>query len=143
MLINTWHTILDMPKKDLDWHINDIKEEIIELEEAKGLIEKWSELSDIIYTCTRANWSGYKDVKFPFSRTKYFYGSIYMIPKYSLRWLFFRHVAKKSGANCKIREVRNPTKIEKLKHIAEKYNIDPNVFTKNAEETLKWWFLLY
>ncbi len=131
-----------MPKKDEDWHINDIKDETLEFYQAKGLIEKWSELSDVVYTCTRANWGGYKNIKFQFSMPMYFYGLIYMIPKYSLRWLFFKYVAKKSGSNCKIREVRNPRKAEKLKHIAKKYNLEPNIFIQKTEETLKWWFLL-
>lgn len=53
-IINKWHSILDMPKKDYHWHQTDVQEELKELEEAEGLVNKWSELSDVAYTSTRA-----------------------------------------------------------------------------------------
>jgi len=143
MLIHFWHSLLDMPKKDEDWHIKDIKAETIEFEEARGIIEKWSELSDIVYTHTRAKWGGHKNFKFPMSPVFYVTGVFYMIPKYSLRYLFFRHVAKKIGSKSKIREVRNPSRLEKLKHIAEKYDLDSERFIQEVKKTLKWWPLLY
>jgi hypothetical protein len=55
-----------------------------------------------------------------------------MIPKYTLRWSFFRKLGHQFDTNLNISEVRNPKKIEKLKVIAEKYNLDPDEYTKRA-----------
>lgn len=44
-----------------------------------------------------------------------------MIPKYTLRWRFFRKIGHQFDKNLNISEVRNPKKIEKLKKIASKY----------------------
>lgn len=35
-LIHEWHSYLGMPKYSLDWHKNDIKDELEELKEAKA-----------------------------------------------------------------------------------------------------------
>lgn len=142
MLINLWHSILNMPKMDKEWHIADIKDETLEYEEAVTFLEKWSELSDIVYTCTRAKWSGH-DLKFPFPFRIYIWGALYMIPKYSFRWIFYRYIVWEMGSKVKITEVRNPKKIEKLEGIAKKYNLDPEIFVSYAKKTLAWWPLLY
>ena len=141
-LINKWHTKLSMPKYDLAWHKKDIADELKELEEASGLICKWSELSDVVYTYTRAKWSGHQDIEFPFNKTKFVLGSLYMFPKYSLRWKFFNRLGKGFNKDLNITEVRNPQKIEKLKDIALKYNLDPARFTEEANRLIKNWFFL-
>ena len=132
-IINKWHDTLDMPKYDLAWHLNDIAEEYEEYKEAVCIISNWSELSDIVYTYTRALWSGHTDIKFPFGNVKFYTGLVYMFPKYTLRWKFFNKLGKKFDKNLKITEVRNPQKIEKLHKIAEKYNLDPVKFKTEAE----------
>ena len=141
-IINKWHSILDMPKKDFEWHQADISDELKEFEEAKGLINKWSELSDVVYTCTRAHWSGHKIIKYPLSRISFFVGLLYMFPKFSLRYGFYRVLGKKIDKNAKLKEVRNPKKIEKLEHIAKKYNLDPEKFTQEAKKLMKRWVFL-
>ena len=134
--------MLDMPKNNLDWHKEDISDELKELEKAEGLIDKWSELSDVAYTYTRAHWSGHTSIKYPLSKTNFYIGLIYMFPKYTLRWKFYRVLGKKFDKNIKITEVRNPEKIEKLKVIAEKHNINPEKFTEEAKKLMgKWVFL--
>jgi len=60
-----------------------------------------------------------------------------MFPKFTLRWRFFRELGHQFDKNLNISEVRNPKKIEKLKNIAEKYNIDPNDFTQKAMLLMK------
>jgi hypothetical protein len=84
-LLNKWHSKLDMPKYDLEWHKLDLEDEYREYKEATGLINLWSELSDVAYTYTRAIWSGHTDVIFPFARPWLYVGVLYMIPKYTLR----------------------------------------------------------
>lgn len=131
-VINKWHDILNMPKYDEEWHKQDMADELAEYEEAHGFINTWSELSDVVYTYTRAKWSCYKTINFPLSRMLIPIGILYMIPKYTLRWKFFRDLGHQFDKNLDISEVRNPKKIEKLKVIAEKYNLDPEQFTEKA-----------
>lgn len=129
--------MLDMPKYDEAWHRQDLADELAEYEEAGGLIDTWSELSDVAYTYTRAKWSGHSTIDFPLSRALLPIGILYMIPKYTLRWRFFRHLGHQFDKNLNISEVRNPKKIEKLKVIAEKYNLDPQQFTERALDLMK------
>jgi len=110
IIINHWHSYLDMPKHDRDWHERDIEDEFIELTESKGLISKWSELSDIAYTYTRGQWSGHNGLKLPINKISYFVGLLYMFPKYTLRWKFYFKLGKIIDENLEIREVRNPQK---------------------------------
>lgn len=140
-IIYNWHTHLDMPKYDLAWHKQDVADELQELKESRGIINRWSEYSDICYTYTRALWSGHENIPLPINYFLYLLGSLYMFPKYTLRWNFFRKLGEKFGTD-KIREVRNPKKVNKLKTIAEKYNIDNDKFVSEAEELLKTSFFL-
>lgn len=141
-IINYWHSILDMPKMDVDWHKNDILDELKELEEADGLIHKWSELSDIVYTYTCARWSGHKTIECPLNKICFFVGLFYMLPKYTLRWKFYRVLGRKINKNIKITEVRNPEKIEKLSVIAQKHNIAPEQLINEAKKLKKKWIFL-
>lgn len=133
--------MLAMPKKDIEWHKNDIADEVVELSEAKGLINRWSELSDVVYTYTRTKYSGHK-VKRPITLGLYYLGLVYMFPKYTLRWYFYRLIGKKFDKKLKITEVRNPKKQEKLKHIALKYNLDPELFELEVKRKMKYWIFL-
>ncbi|MFA6177872.1 MAG: hypothetical protein WC694_03215 [Candidatus Paceibacterota bacterium] len=141
-IINKWHSILNMPKKDFEWHQADVLEELKEFEEAGGLINKWSELSDVVYTYTRARWSGHKNIKYPLNKISFYLGLLYMFPKHTLRWKFYRILGQKIDKNVKMTEVRNPRKIEKLKHIASKYNLDPEQFVNEANKLMKKWVFL-
>jgi len=141
-LINKWHSILDMPKKDFEWHKADVFEELKEFEETSGLINKWSELSDVVYTYTRAHWSGHKTIEYPLNKISFYLGLLYMFPKYSLRWRFYRVLGQKIDKNVKMTEVRNPKKKEKLKIIALKYNLDGEQFVNEAKKLMKRWVFL-
>lgn len=134
--------MLDMPKKDYNWHQADVFRELEEYHEAKDLIDIWSEMSDVAYTYTRAHWSGHTDIKYPLRKIDFYVGLLYMFPKYSLRYGFYRTLGKRIDKNAKLKEVRNPQKIEKLKHIALKYNLDPEEFTKEANKLMKRWIFL-
>jgi hypothetical protein len=142
IIIKKWHDKLSMPRYDLEWHKQDIADEHAEYDEAIDVICKWSELSDVVYTYTRAQWSGHTDIKFPFNNIQFIIGAIYMFPKYSLRWKFFNTLGKKFDKALKITEVRNPHKIEKLHNIAEKYNLDSVKFKQEAQNLMKWWLFL-
>lgn len=140
--IYLWHDILNMPKFGESWHRQDMEDEMAEYKEATGFIDVWSELSDVAYTYTRARWSGHKYIVFPLSKTKFLFGLLYMFPKYTLRFWFFRKLGQRFDKNLKISEVRNPGKIQKLSVIAEKYNLDPERFTAEAKKMLRYCILL-
>jgi hypothetical protein len=142
MVFNWWHGLLGMQKHDLAWHKQDMADEIKEYEEAKGFIARWSELSDIVYTYTRGRWSGHQELVFPLSPWQFAWGSLYMFPKYSLRWLFFVTTGKQAGAEKTIREVRNPAKLFKLDDIAERYGVDKERFREICGKLLRFWPLL-
>lgn len=137
-LLSFWYSKLNMPKYDEQWH----RDDMAEYHEATGLIDTWSELSDVVYTYSRAKWSGHSTITFPFSRFKFLIGVVYMIPKYSLRWYFFRTLGRRIDPDLLISEVRNPNKLEKMKTIAEKYQIDPTIFKTEAEKLMRHWILL-
>jgi hypothetical protein len=141
-MINLWHTRLAMPKYDAAWHRADMRDELAEYHAASGLICRWSEASDVVYTYTRGRWSGHKSIEFPLSRGAYYVGLVYMVPKYTLRWLFFRKVARSMGAPDMVTEVRNPRKVHKLKDIAERNGLEAQEFTRRAQALMKWWPLL-
>lgn len=141
-IIHKWHSYLDMPKYDLAWHQQDLADELGELNKARGFINVWSELSDVAYTYTRAYWAGHSQIVLPISYPSYYLGLIYMFPKFTLRWKFFDSLGKEFGDNVKIREVRNPKKIEKLMVLADKYQIDKDQFIESANKKMKYRFFL-
>ena len=136
-----WHSWLDMPRKDRQWHETDINDELTEYREAKGLLMKWSEMGDVVYTYTRSVWGGY-DLKFPLSKLHFVIGCIYMLPKMTIRYAFFRRAGAKAGASRPLREVRNPKKLHKLHHIANKYDLDCDKFQQICKKQLEYWVLL-
>ena len=58
MIVERWHGWVQQPKKTREWHEGDIADELQELKEAYSWLNKWSEMSDVVYTVTRARWSG-------------------------------------------------------------------------------------
>lgn len=140
MMIHWWHSWLGMQKHDLHWHLQDLADEVKEYEEAKGCIDRWSELSDVVYTCTRGKWSGHR-MKFPYSIAKFAWGMVYMFPKYTMRSLFFRKAAKRVDPTSDVRAVRNPKKPHKLHAMAQEFGLDPDVFEQECDRMLKYWWL--
>ncbi len=129
--------MLNMSKFDLAWHAEDLADELAEYQEALGVIATWSELSDVAYTYTRARWSGHPTITFPLKRHHLYLGIVYMLPKYTLRWRFFRKLGHQFDTSLHISEVRNPKKLHKLYTIAEKYHLNPDLFAERAEKLLR------
>lgn len=140
-MIHSWHSLLDMERQDKEWLESDMLDELEEYRQETRLISRWSELSDVVYTYTFTLWCGF-DMRFPLRRWQYALGAIYMIPKYSGRWLFFKRAGRKAGSTSGIREVRNPKKTHKLQAIAKQYDVDPQRFQEICEKQLKYWPLL-
>ncbi len=134
--------MLGMPKYDEAWHQQDLHDELSEYREAEGWLDRWSELSDVAYTHSRAHWSGHSNIAFPFSRFQFVVGVVYMIPKYTLRWGFFRVLGHRFDSRLQISEVRNPRKLEKLDAIAKKYRLQSDAFQVEAKRLLRYWPLL-
>lgn len=142
MIINLWHNRLSMPKKDESWHRDDVAEELREFNDARGFLNYWSELSDVVYTYTRAHWSSHKIIKWPLKRWQFWWGLLYMFPKYTLRWTFYRRIGARLGKPKKLTEVRNYKKEAKLRHIAKKYMLNEETFIKEVKKLSKRWFFL-
>jgi hypothetical protein len=126
---------------DRQWHRNDIKAELGELRLAEGRLSRVSELSDVLYTSSRAAHNGFETHVMRFFRQRpWLLGALalYMIPKYSSRWILYRAAAYPS----KINEVRNPWKDIKLYEIAEKGNIDKERFVIRCRKLRRVWPLL-
>ena len=136
-----WHELLNMERHDEPWHVNDVADEYQELLEARGWVNRWSEYSDVVYTVTRGRWGGH-DIESPLARWQFIYGSVYMFPKMTSRYLFFRRAGKRAGAGRVMREIRNPKKVHKLEKLAKLYEVEPEVFVGICERQLKYWPLL-
>lgn len=141
MIVQRWHDWVNQPKHDKAWHEQDIADELAELREARGIVSRWSEMSDIVYTVTRGRWSGH-DLSYPIPKSYVLLGHIYMYPKYTSRAVFFRRAGKKAGARKLLQSVRNPKKVHKLETIATENGIDPAHFVKVCEDQLRRWPLL-
>lgn len=129
---------MNQSKKDLAWHEQDVADELTELAEAVGIIDRWSEKSDVVYTVTRARWTGH-ELEYPICKRDQVLGFMYMYPKYTLRFLFFRRAGKKVDPSSDIRQVRNPKKAHKLQRIAEKHNLPANEFVLVCQKQYRYW----
>jgi hypothetical protein len=141
IVFKAWHNVLKMERKSKDWHDQDVADELAELIEANKFTDRWSEYSDVVYTVTRGRHGGH-NMQSPISKRYFVYGSVYMFPKYTLRWLFFKRVGKRLNSQRPVREVRNPKKLHKLEHIANKYGLSPDEFVHECQKQLKYWPLL-
>lgn len=141
--LNRWHDWLAMPKFDKAWHQSDMSDELAEYHEETKLVKKWSEASDVVYTYTRSRWSGHA-LDFPLGKTAFCVGLVYMIPKYSGRFLFFRTAGRRVGATPDIRCVRNPKKLHKLDGIIshQQIKVDQKKLKTVCQSMLKGWPLL-
>lgn len=142
-LFNKWHDWLDMPKFDAAWHQADMQDELAEFRQETNWFKKWSETSDVVYTYSRSQWSGHS-LDFPLTKRHLVLGTIYMFPKYTGRFLFFRQAGRKAGADKVIRCVRNPKKLYKLDAIISHQNIavDRELLHKVCKKQLRYWPLL-
>ena len=133
---------MNMSRKERAWHVERMMEEVDELRRARGFFITWSEMSDVVYDYTRGRWGGYRDIRFPLPRWQFFVGVMYMIPKYTLRWLFFYMAGRRAGATMPVHEVQNPRKEEKLRRIAVRNKLDGERFAWECHRLMRWWPLL-
>ena len=112
---------------------------------ANTALERLSETSDVFFAISRARYDGFPVGRLPpvpVSRNVMVYA--YMLGKYSLRWGFYRMVARicKKPDWRAVREVVNPRKDSKLREVATRHGIDPERF-EWVGRRLRWvWPLL-
>ena len=114
-MMNKWHDWLDMKQNNKQWYIDDLADEVTEYLEETNIIKKWFELSDVVYSYTSGKWAGY-ELSFPFKKWQYYLGLIYMFPKYTDRWLFFRYAGRKADSQNDLHELSNPLNIGVMLH---------------------------
>ena len=139
--MNRWFDWLGLPRRDEAWHRADVQEEMSELEDARTWLEVWSETSDVVFAVARGRWAGHA-LEFPLGRRRYVAGLLYMFPKYTLRWLFYRVAGRRIDRSVRVAEVRNPRKLEKVREIAVRYGLDADAFESDCRKLLIFWPLL-
>jgi len=141
LLVNLWFEWLNLPKRDAQWHRQDVADEVQELRDASGLVEVWSEKADVVFATRRGRWAGH-GIELPLRRLDSWLGLAYMFPKYTLRWLFYRTVGHHLDPALRISEVRNPRKTDKLRDIARNNGFDPVAFERECRRCSAWWLFL-
>lgn len=126
------------------WYSDRVREELLEVEEAKTRLEKLSETSDVFFSISRAQYDGFPvDEELPplcsprYNLLVY----AYMLAKFTMRWAFYLTAARlcKAPNYDMVRETRNPMKDYKLRLIAERYQIDPEKFVRVATRLRRAW----
>ena len=142
--LTLWHAALGLQRQGpRSWHSDRLREEVQELDEARTYVEKVSEASDVLFTISRARHEGFDIRPLPslFDR-KYTLAYLYMVGKFSSRWLFYLTASLICRAPHAVREVVNPTKEEKLFLVAARHQLDPTKFTRVCRKLLRIWPLL-
>lgn len=142
--IQCWVGLLGLKRQvPRSWHVDRLREEKQELQEAVTLLEKLSEASDVLFSISRAQYDGFYIQPLPsLSDPKYTLAYLYMLSKFSSRCLFYITVSILFRAPHTVREVVNPTKIDKLHQVAIRHQLDPVQFTQMCQKLLRLWPLL-
>lgn len=142
--LKLWHGGMGLQRQvPCSWHGDRLREEEQELGEARTYLEKLSEASDVLFTISRAQHDGFDIRPLPslYDR-KYTLAYLYMVGKFSSRWLFYMTASLLLRAPHAVREVVNPTKNEKLLQVAIRHQVDPVRFTRVCLKLLRIWPLL-
>lgn len=144
--IHYWLRVLNLPRQSqASWHRNRLQEELQERRHAEAGWPKLSETADVLFSIRRAQHDG-----FPIRLVHRLAGirgapaTVYMIAKYTSRWLFFRTAA--FACNTKhyssVREVVNPSKDHKVAEVARRHHINPQRFQLACRQLRQVWPLL-
>ncbi|KAK7911962.1 hypothetical protein PG985_014443 [Apiospora marii] len=153
-LLDRWHSMLGLARHSPEWYQDRLREELQEVQEAKGPLEKLSETSDVMFAISRAQHDGYPVRQAPLpALTSTFEGKwcwgvcAYMLAKYTSRWLFYRTAASLSGMPTlkgmpqyrSVREVVNPAKDSKIEEVASRNKVDKAKFCRVARHLRRVW----
>lgn len=105
---------------------------------------KLSETADIFFTIIRTQYDGFPIRSLPPYTFRHIPIYVYMVTKYTLRWVLYRTTALFCGDPhfAQVREVVNPRKDHKLKEVALRYNIDVAQFKQVCRRLQLVWPLL-
>jgi len=146
LLLTRWHRFLGLPRQaPPSWYRHRLCEELQERRAANTFWRKLSETSDVVFSISRANFDGFPVRRLPpFVASRHSLLYAYMLSKYTLRWTFYRAIARLCSApNYRsIREVVNPGKDRKLEEVASRHRIDVDKFCRVGRRLRRIWPLL-
>lgn len=133
-LVQRWIRRLSLTRQlSRTWHRARILEELQERRMAISTLQKLSETSDVLFSIYRAQHDGVFLRRLPLPLSFHHLPvCVYMIAKFSLRWLFFRMAAllsqeKNYRAVC---EVINPSRNHKLVQVAVRHRMSSTFVRK-------------
>ncbi|TVY36048.1 hypothetical protein LOCC1_G007975 [Lachnellula occidentalis] len=135
-LLRRWHKMLNLRHQSPpSWYQDRLDEEILEVSAATSRVEVLSETSDVLFSIIRARYDGFP-VQEPLMIVNVNYRRfsvyMYMLAKFTMRWLFYRTAAYlcKAGNCGSVCEVVNPGKGHKRRAVARRHCIDPERFER-------------
>lgn len=139
-----WHRALGLPQQPKYWYRDRLREETLERRRAETRWAHLSETADIFYILSRARHDGYPLCPLPPFSYKHVAVYAYMLPKYTLRWAFYRIAAAlcRHGDVSSVSEVVNPSKDGKLQEVACRHGIEPTNFLRVCRSLRLVWPLL-
>lgn len=146
LLLRRWYRFLNLPRQTLpSWYRQRLYEELQERRAAKTFWRRLSETSDVFFSISRAQYDGFPVRRLPpFVASRHSLLYAYMLSKYTLRWTFYRVVARLcNGSNhSSVREVVNPGKDLKLEEVASRHHMDLAKFCRIGRQLRRVWPLL-
>lgn len=144
-LLKAWYRMLGLqPHSSPSWYRDRYLEELQERREAKTLVDKLCETSDVFFVIIRSRYDGFPVRHQPPFALSHVLIYAYMMAKLTSRWAFYRTAAiicKAARADL-VREVVNPRKEYKLDQVATRHRIDPNKFREVCRLLRMVWPLL-
>lgn len=143
-MLPRWHRLLGLTRQAQPWYRDRLREELQERRLATTALKKLSETADVFYIISRAQHDGHPLRKLPPLTSRHLLVYSYLLPKYTLRWSFYRlaaHLSKCPHPSL-VREVVNPAKQHKLLEVARRHDIDPEVFVRVCRQLRRIWPLL-
>ncbi|RSM13245.1 hypothetical protein CDV31_005949 [Fusarium ambrosium] len=139
-----WHRSLHLQKQEPSWYRDRLREELYERRQAKTPCQKLSETADVFYIISRSHHDGYPLRHLPSFAFSHLLVYAYLLPKYTLRWKFYRSAAYLCGSPNPglVQEVVNPAKDHKLHEVVSRHGIDPETFTRVFRRLQYFWPLL-
>lgn len=145
-LLRQWFGLLGLSRQSPpSWYRDRLREELSERRTATTRLAKLSETSDVFFAIIRAQHDGFAVRKLPpFSTSCHALVYMYMVPKYTLRWQFYRLAARLCNTpnHKRVCEVVNPGKDHKLEEVAFRHRIDPPAFVRVGRQLRRFWPLM-
>jgi hypothetical protein len=146
LLLRRWHQFLNLPRQTPpSWYRHRLYEELRERKAAKRFRSRLSETSDVFFSISRAKYDGFPVRRLPpFMASRHSLLYAYMLSNYTLRWTFYRTVARLCSTphHRLVREVVNPGKDLKLEEVASRHHIDVEKFCRVGWQLWRVWPLL-